>query len=111
MLQNAAALRTAIEHSDVRVVLCGHFHHQMTGRLGATQVVVTPGVVNRIDLTAARGTERAVVGASATVVELDGPHSPLSYVLHARDPRTGRTVYELDADELAGVIAELGPDP
>jgi 3',5'-cyclic AMP phosphodiesterase CpdA len=109
MLQNAAALSAAIEGSDVRVVLCGHFHHQMTGWLGRTPVVVTPGVVNRIDMTAAPGTERAVVGASATVVELGGPHAPLSYVLHARDPGVGRTAYELDADELAAVIAELGP--
>jgi 3',5'-cyclic AMP phosphodiesterase CpdA len=111
MLQNAAALRDAIEGSDVRVVLCGHFHHQMTGRLGETPVVVTPGVVNRIDLTTSSDTERAVFGASATVVELDGPHAPLSYVLHARDPRVGRTAYELDADELAALIADLGPPP
>jgi 3',5'-cyclic AMP phosphodiesterase CpdA len=109
MLQNASALGSAIEGSDVRVVLCGHFHHQMTGSLGRAPVVVTPGVVNRVDLTAARGTERAVFGASATVVELDGPHSPLSYVLHARDPRVGRTAYELDEAELAAVVADLGP--
>jgi 3',5'-cyclic AMP phosphodiesterase CpdA len=109
MLQNGPALRAAIERSDVRVVLCGHFHYQMAGRLGQTPVVATPGVVTRIDLTAVPGTERGVHGASATVVELDGPHAPLSYVLHARDPRVGRTAYELDADELAALIAELGP--
>jgi 3',5'-cyclic AMP phosphodiesterase CpdA len=109
MLQNAPALRAAIERSDVRVVLCGHFHHQMTGRLGDTPVVVTPGVINRIDLTTAPRTERAVLGASATVVELGGPQSPLSYVLHARDPETGRTAYELGVDELAEVVADLGP--
>ena len=109
MLQNAAALRSAIERSDVRMVLCGHFHHQMVGRLGQTPVVVTPGVLGRIDLTTAKGTERGVVGASATVVELDGPHAPISYVLHARDPQVGRTAYELSAEELATEIAELGP--
>jgi Icc protein len=109
MLQNASALRAAIEHSDVRVVLCGHFHHQMTGSIGRIPVVVTPGVLNRIDMTSARGTERAVLGASATVVELDGPHAPLSYVLHARDPGMGRTAYELDADALTRVIEDLGP--
>jgi hypothetical protein len=81
----------------------------MTGRLGQTQVVVTPGVINRIDLTTAPRTERAVLGASATVVELGGPHSPLSYVLHAHDPEIGRTAYQLDAQELAAVVADLGP--
>jgi 3',5'-cyclic-AMP phosphodiesterase len=109
MLQNAPALHAAIEGSDVRVVLCGHFHYQMVGRLGPAPVVVTPGVVGRIDLTAASGTERGVVGASATVVDLDGPYAPLTYVLHARDPHAGRTAYELSAAELAALIAELGP--
>jgi 3',5'-cyclic-AMP phosphodiesterase len=109
MLQNASALGAAIEGSDVRVVLCGHFHHQMTGRLGQTPVVVTPGVINRNDLTTAPRTERAVLGASATVVELGASQSPLSYVLHARDPEIGRTAYELNAHELAKVVAELGP--
>jgi 3',5'-cyclic-AMP phosphodiesterase len=109
MLQNAPALHAAMEGSDVRVVLCGHFRYQMAGRLGPAPVVVTPGVVGRIDLTAASGTERGVVGASATVVDLDGPYAPLTYVLHARDPQAGRTAYELGAAELAELIAELGP--
>ena len=89
------------------MVLCGHFHHQMTGWIGRTPVVVTPGVVNRMDLTAARTAQRAVVGASATVVELDGPCDLLSYVLHARDERMGQTAFELAPDELALALADL----
>lgn len=59
-LQDVAALVDAIDGSDVRLVLCGHFHLQLSGRIGDASVFVTPGVVSRVDLSAAPGTERAV---------------------------------------------------
>jgi Icc protein len=31
------------------------------------------------------------------------------HTLHARDPHAGQTAYEIDAEELGAVIAELGP--
>lgn len=108
-LQNSSDLAKAVRDTDVKLMLCGHFHQQIFGYLEATAVWVTPGVVSRIDLTAAVGTERAVRGASATIVDLGIPHSPLLHVLHARDPRAGETVYELDGRELSDVITELGP--
>jgi Icc protein len=108
-LQNPDELVEAIRGTDVRLVLCGHFHQAIMGRLAGLPVWVTPGVVTRIDLTGAPGTERAVRGASASVVDLGGPHSPLVHVLHARDPQVGETAYALDADQLATVIARLGP--
>ena len=108
-LQNPADLAAAIRGTDVQLILCGHFHLQIFGHLERTPVWVTPGVVSRIDLTAEAGTERAVKGASATVVDLGGPHSPLLHVLHARDPQVGETVYELDADQLSAIITKLGP--
>jgi Icc protein len=108
-LRNAAELAEAIRGTDVQLILCGHFHLQIFGHLELTPVWVTPGVVSRIDLTATAGTERAVRGASATVVDVGGPHSPLLHVLHARDPHAGQTVYELDAGQLGAVIARLGP--
>lgn len=51
-LHNRAELEAAISGSDVTAVLCGHFHLQLTGRLGQATVSATPGVVTRIDLTA-----------------------------------------------------------
>ncbi|WP_127552259.1 hypothetical protein [Actinoplanes sp. OR16] len=65
--------------------------------------------MTRVDLTATPGTERAVMGASATLIDLTGPHAPTFHTLVARDPRTGETAYELTASELTSVIAELGP--
>jgi Icc protein len=111
MLRNASELAEVIEGSDVLALLCGHFHLQLTGRLGNTPVLVTPGVINRIDLTTELRAERAIRGASATVVELGGPNSPLSYVLHARDPEIGQTAYELSVEEVDEVVAKLGPEP
>ncbi|GAA4607597.1 3',5'-cyclic AMP phosphodiesterase CpdA [Actinoplanes octamycinicus] len=108
-LRNGDELAVAIAGSDVRLILCGHFHLQLFGMLAGVPVWVTPGVVTRIDLTATPGTERAVKGASATLVDLGGPHSPVFHTLHARDPLAGETAYEIDERELAAVIAELGP--
>jgi 3',5'-cyclic-AMP phosphodiesterase len=110
MLRNAADLAAVLDGSDTRLLLCGHFHHQMTGFLGTTPVLVTPGVINRIDLTTHPHTERAYRGASATIAEVGVAYSPMSYVLHARDPEVGQTAYELRAEELEDVIAQIGPE-
>ncbi|MEU4421815.1 metallophosphoesterase [Actinoplanes sp. NPDC024001] len=108
-LRNPSDLAEAIRGSDVRIVLCGHFHLQLSAMLAGVPVWVTPGVVNRIDLTATPGTERAVKGASASLIDLGGPHSPVCHTLHARDPQLGDTAYELTAEALSAVITKLGP--
>ncbi|NNN38158.1 metallophosphoesterase [Streptomyces sp. S3(2020)] len=107
-LRDPADLAAAIRGTDVRVVLTGHFHAQLFGLLESVPVWVTPGVVNRIDLTTAPGTERAVRGASASLVELGGPSSPLFHTFHARDPRAHETVYELDAERVRSFVERHG---
>jgi 3',5'-cyclic AMP phosphodiesterase CpdA len=108
-LRNSADLAEVIRGSDVQLLLCGHFHLQLFGMLAGVPVWVTPGVVNRIDLTATPGTERAVKGASASLIDLGAPHSPVCHTLHARDPRLGQTAHEIDAAGLDELIAGLGP--
>lgn len=108
-LLNPGELAAAIRGSDVRVVLTGHFHLQLFGMLESVPVWVTPGVVNRTDLTTPYGTERAVRGASASLVELGGPTSPLFHTLHARDPRAHETVYELGEEQTRAVVEKHGP--
>jgi hypothetical protein len=105
--QGLSELVDTIRGSDVRLILCGHFHLQIFGFLETAPVWVTPGVVSRVDLTAAPRTERAVRGASATLVQL-GAHGPLFRTLHARDLQAGETVYELDEQQLRSVIDEVG---
>jgi 3',5'-cyclic-AMP phosphodiesterase len=109
-LRNAGDRADVVRGTDVRLILCGHFHAQLFGMLVATPVWVTPGVVSRIDLTATLGALRVVRGASATVVDLGGAHSLLLHVLHARDPRGGQMVYDLDTDEATAAITEQGPE-
>jgi 3',5'-cyclic-AMP phosphodiesterase len=107
MLRNAPALAGAITGSDVEVILCGHFHQQLTGRLADASVVVTPGVVHRIDSLALPRFERAVRGASATIIELGHPESPISYVLSGHDPYAGRVAYELSVTDIMNELACL----
>ncbi|MEU6374591.1 metallophosphoesterase [Streptomyces sp. NPDC046909] len=105
-LREPADLGAVIRGTDVKVVLTGHFHLQLFGLLESVPVWVTPGVVNRIDLTTAPGTERAVRGASASLVVLGESASPLFHTLHARDPRAHETVYELDAERVRSIVAQ-----
>ncbi len=97
-LQNGDELAAVMAGTDVRLVLCGHFHLQLYGTLAGVPVWATPGVVTRIDLTAPLSTVRAVKGASASLIDLGGPHSPVLHTLHARDPEMGRTAYEADVE-------------
>lgn len=108
-LQNDAELAETIRGTDVQLILSGHFHLQIVGHLEQATVWVTPAVVSRIDLTARPGTERAVHGPSASLVQLGTPHGPLIHTLHVRDPRMGETVYEADEEEMREVIERLGP--
>ncbi|MFF4802567.1 metallophosphoesterase [Streptomyces sp. NPDC001351] len=110
-LRNPSALAEVIRGTDVRVVLTGHFHLQLFGLLEAIPVWVTPGVVNRIDLTTPPGTERAVRGASASLVELGegaGSSGPMFHTFHARDPRAHETVYEMDEQQTRTLVERHG---
>src|SRR5918996_4654 len=55
MLRGPEALGTVLEGSDVRVVLCGHVHHQMNGALAGVPGCATTGIVTPADLTAPPG--------------------------------------------------------
>jgi Icc protein len=103
-LRNPGELGEVIRGSDVQIVLTGHYHLQLFGLLESVPVWVTPGVVNRIDLTAAPGTERAVRGASASLVELGGAAGPMFHTFHARDPRAHETVYELGEEQVRSFV-------
>jgi 3',5'-cyclic-AMP phosphodiesterase len=95
-LQNAADLARAIQGRDVRAVLCGHYHLQLSATLAGVPVWVTPGIVTRLDLTAGPAQVRAVTGAGAGLVELT-PDGHSFHALHARDPRAGTEVYAFAA--------------
>ncbi|WP_182523341.1 metallophosphoesterase [Nocardioides dongkuii] len=104
VLQNIADLEQVVRGSDVRAILTGHLHFQLSGQLAGIPVWVTPGVVTRIDTTAPPHLVRGVLGAGATVVELPDGADPAFHVLVARDPRAGEQVYLYDAASGAEVV-------
>lgn len=105
-LRNAEALGDVLVGTDVRAVLCGHFHVQLAGSLRGIPVSVTPGVVTRLDLTTRPHLWRGVQGAGATVVDLDASGGPLFHALQARDPNAGRLAYLVDDRTGADVTSE-----
>ena len=97
VLQNIDELADVVRGRDVRAVLTGHLHFQLSGSLAGAPVWGTPGVVTRIDTTAAPGLVRGVLGAGATVIDIRGPRDLSCYLLSARDPQAGEQVYLFDA--------------
>lgn len=86
-LRNPSALAAAIDGSDVRAVLCGHFHLQVAGFLGSVPVWVSPGVESRVDVTAPRDTVRFVADSGASIVGLPSGAGPSFHVVPAGDAR------------------------
>ena len=70
-LRDPGRLRDAIAGSDVRLVLCGHSHHEAFGMLGATPVWVSPAIAYRIDVTST-GAFRGVPGTAFSGIRLGG---------------------------------------
>lgn len=75
-LRDPDRLRDAIAISDVRIVLCGHFHHEALGMLGATPVWVSPAAAYRND-TASTQAFRDIHATAFSRIDLgaagDGP--------------------------------------
>ena len=105
-LRNAEALGAVLAGTDIRAVLCGHFHLQLAGSLRGIPVSVTPGVVTRLDLTTRPQLWRGVKGAGATVVDLGVAGGPLFHALQARDPHAGEPVYLLEVPTGAAATTE-----
>ena len=96
VLQDVEALADVVRGSDVRAILTGHLHLQLSGFLAGVPVWVTPGVVTRSDMTCPPHLVRGVLGAGASVVDLREPQSPTFHTVFARDPAAGTEVYVYD---------------
>jgi 3',5'-cyclic AMP phosphodiesterase CpdA len=73
-LRDPARLREAIEGTDVRLVLAGHYHHEVAGTLGSVPVWVGPATSYRIDPTVP-DTFHGVPGTAVSRIDIseDGP--------------------------------------
>ena len=68
-LREPERLRDAVAGSDVRVVLCGHYHHAAFGTLGAVPVWVTPATAYLAD-PAVTSTVRRIPEAAFSRIDL-----------------------------------------
>lgn len=109
-LQDPEALADIVRGTDVRVILAGHYHHHIVGRLGGVPVLVAPGVANDTDVSAAPGTERAVRGSGFLVVDVapDPVDGVRSTVMRSYDGRDGDEVFALDHDAVRRIAAAAG---
>jgi 3',5'-cyclic AMP phosphodiesterase CpdA len=107
-LQQPEALLAAVAGTDVVAVLSGHYHHPFTATIGDLAVVVAPGVANHNDVLAAPGTERAVRGSGACLVEVE-EGAVRTTVLSVAAPGDGEELFVLDEATVAQIAAEAGP--
>jgi 3',5'-cyclic AMP phosphodiesterase CpdA len=68
-LRNPDDLRDALAGSDVRIVLCGHNHHEAFGVVGSVPVWVSPSSAYRADVTS-RDVYRGIPGSAVSRIEL-----------------------------------------
>lgn len=109
-LQDPAALAEVIGDSDVRIILAGHFHHQLASDLDGIPVVVAPGIANCTDPTTDPSVNRTIRASGANLVEV-GVASHNAYAFYVADPRFGETLDELDSGQIASIAEALGsPD-
>lgn len=79
-LRDPERLRAAIAGSDVRIVLCGHNHHEALGVLGSTPVWVAPAAAYRADTTSTQ-VFRGRPGTAFSRVDLPDGAPPLVTVI------------------------------
>ncbi len=83
-LRQPERLADAIAGSDVRLVLCGHNHHEALGTLGAVPVWVSPASAYRADVTS-REVFRPLPGSAFSRIDLD-EDGPLVTVISVPPP-------------------------
>ena len=68
-LRNADDLNDALAGSDVRIILCGHYHHEASGSVAGVPVWVSPAIATRTDVTSTREL-RMIPGSACSRIDL-----------------------------------------
>jgi 3',5'-cyclic AMP phosphodiesterase CpdA len=108
-LQEPDALVMALEGSDVRLVLSGHYHHPLVSTAGGIPVAIAPGITNTSDVLAPVGTERSTVGAGFAIVDVPAIGESRVTSVAAPGPEDGQEVFHLDAEGVRRVAEAAGP--
>ncbi|WP_337062569.1 metallophosphoesterase family protein [Kineococcus sp. G2] len=107
-LQGPQRLLDAIAGTDVRAVLSGHYHHPYVATLpGGLTAVVAPGVANRTDVLVEHGSERAVRGSGACLVDVDDAGVRVT-VLSVAAPGDGEELFVLGPDVVQRILDAEG---
>ncbi|GAB3045438.1 metallophosphoesterase [Parafrigoribacterium mesophilum] len=95
-------------NTDVRLILCGHYHHPMVAHADGIPVVVAPGIANTSDALAPAGTERATEGSGFAVVDLPVAGAPRAIFVAAPGPNDGAEIFNLTPEEVQRIAREAG---
>ena len=87
-LRDPRRFASAIADTDVRLVICGHNHHESLGTLGGVPVWVGPATVYRADVTS-RDVFRPTFGNALSLVDLDDAGPVVSVVQAPSLPTEG----------------------
>lgn len=105
-------LAAVLEGSDVRIVLSGHYHHEMTGAIAGIPLHVVPGITNVVDPVTAGEHEQSRAQSGASLVEL-GAGAPR--VVTSIFPNAGDTsadpetpVYDFGPEQVAAIVDAAG---
>ena len=105
-------LADVLAGSDVRIVLSGHYHHEMTGQIAGIPVHVAPGITNVVDPVGADAHEQALALSGASVVELGegAPRVVSSVYPNAGDTADDaqRPVYRFSPEQVAQILEAAG---
>lgn len=120
-LDGLEELGEILRGSAVRLILAGHFHHEMAGELAGIPVHVAPGVTNVVDPLGAVPDEQALALSGASLIEIGdaggggGRVGPLPRIVTAVWPNAGDRlgdvgvpVYRFDPEEGRRIIAAAG---
>jgi 3',5'-cyclic AMP phosphodiesterase CpdA len=107
-LRNPEQLLEVCRGTDVRLILCGHYHHPMMTEVGGIPVIVAPGIANTSDALAPAGTERATVGSGFAVVELPVVGATRAIFVSVPGPNDGAEIFNLTPDEVQRIAREAG---
>jgi Icc protein len=107
-LRRPEQLLEGCRDTDVRLILCGHYHHPMATEFGGIPVVVAPGIANTSDALAQAGTERATVGSGFAVVELPVVGAARAIFVPVPGPNDGAEIFNLTPDEVQRIAREAG---
>lgn len=113
-LEGREELGEAIAGSDVRVILSGHYHHEMHGELAGVPVHVAPGITNVVDPLAAGEHETSLALSGASILELPegggAVRAHTSIWPNAGDVLTDarRPVYDFGPEQIAEIARSAG---